>query len=89
MIPTYMVWARLGAINTFYPLWVPAWFGGGAFNIFLLRQFFLSIPNEIEDAAVLDGASHFDIFWQIMLPLVRPGLIVIGIFTFLNVWNDF
>ena len=89
MIPTYMVWARLGAINTFYPLWVPAWFGGGAFNIFLLRQFFLSIPNEIEDAAVLDGAGHFDIFWQIMLPLVRPGLIVIGIFTFLNVWNDF
>ena len=89
MIPTFIGWARLNAIDTFYPLWVPAWFGGGAFNIFLLRQFFLSIPNEIEDAAVLDGAGHFAIFWRIMLPLVRPGLIVIGIFTFLNVWNDF
>ncbi len=89
MIPTFIMWSRFGAINTFYPLWVPAWFGGGAFNIFLLRQFFLSIPNEIEDAAVLDGANHFDVFWRIMLPLVRPGLIVIGIFTFLNVWNDF
>lgn len=89
MLPTFMVWAKLGMINTYYPLWVPAWFGGGAFNIFLLRQFFLSIPNEIEDAAVLDGAGHFTIFWRIMLPLIRPGLIVVGIFTFLNVWNDF
>ncbi len=89
MLPTFLLWARLGAINTFYPLTVPIWFGGGAFNIFLLRQFFLTIPRELEDAAIIDGASHFQIFARIMTPLIKPALIVVGLFTFLNVWNDF
>jgi len=89
MLPTFLLWARLGAINTFYPLTVPIWFGGGAFNIFLLRQFFLPIPRELEDAAIIDGASHFQIFARIMTPLIKPALIVVGLFTFLNVWNDF
>jgi multiple sugar transport system permease protein len=68
---------------------VPAWFGGGAFNVFLLRQFFLTIPTEYDDAAQIDGASAWRIFWQIMLPLVKPALIVVALFTFLFVWNDF
>ncbi len=89
MLPTFLLWARLGAINTFYPLTVPIWFGGGAFNIFLLRQFFLTIPRELEDAAIIDGASYFQIFARIMTPLIKPALIVVGLFTFLNVWNDF
>ena len=89
MLPTFLLWARLGAINTFYPLTVPIWFGGGAFNIFLLRQFFLTIPRGLEDAAIIDGASHFQIFARIMTPLIKPALIVVGLFTFLNVWNDF
>lgn len=89
MLPTFLLWARLGAINTFVPLTVPVWFGGGAFNIFLLRQFFLTIPRELEDAAIIDGAGYFQIYSRIMLPLIKPALIVVGLFTFLNVWNDF
>ena len=89
MLPTFLFWARLGAVNTFWPLTVPVWFGGGAFNIFLLRQFFLTIPRELEDAAIIDGAGYFQIYSRIMLPLIKPALIVVGLFTFLNVWNDF
>lgn len=89
MLPTFLLWAKLDAINTFLPLTVPVWFGGGAFNIFLLRQFFLTIPQELEDAAIIDGAGYFQIYSRIMLPLIKPALIVVGLFTFLNVWNDF
>ena len=89
MLPTFLFWARLGAVNTFWPLTVPVWFGGGAFNIFLLRQFFITIPRELEDAAIIDGAGYFQIYSRIMLPLIKPALIVVGLFTFLNVWNDF
>jgi multiple sugar transport system permease protein len=89
MLPTFIAWAKLGGVNTFLPLTVPVWFGGGAFNVFLLRQFFLTIPREIEDAAIIDGAGYVNIFLKIMLPLVKPALIVVGLFTFLNVWNDF
>jgi multiple sugar transport system permease protein len=89
MLPTFLLWSKVGGVNTFLPLTVPVWFGGGAFNVFLLRQFFMTIPNEIEDAAVIDGAGFFDIYWRIMLPLVKPALIVVALFTFMNVWNDF
>lgn len=89
MLPTFLVWSKLGAVNTFLPLTIPAWFGGGAFNVFLLRQFFMTIPNEIEDAAVIDGAGFLDIYGRIMLPLVKPALIVVALFTFMSVWNDF
>ncbi|MBC7320187.1 carbohydrate ABC transporter permease [bacterium] len=89
MIPVFIIFARLGWINTFRPLIIPAFFGGGAFNIFLLRQFFMTIPEELSDAARIDGASEFGIYSKIMLPLIKPILIVISLFTFLGAWNDF
>jgi multiple sugar transport system permease protein len=75
-------------LGTFKPLWVPAWFGS-AFNIFLLRQFFLTIPNELSEAARIDGCSELGIFWRIILPLSRPALAVVALFAFLAIWNDF
>lgn len=88
MIPLYAVFRQLGWIGTLLPLWVPAFFGG-AFNIFLLRQFFMTIPNELSDAARIDGCSEFGIFWRVILPLARPALAVVALFQFLFVWNDF
>jgi multiple sugar transport system permease protein len=88
MIPLYAVFRELDWIGTLLPLWVPAFFGG-AFNIFLLRQFFLTIPNELSEAARIDGCSEFQIFWRIILPLARPALSVVALFHFLFVWNDF
>jgi len=89
LVPTFIGWSRLGAVNTFAPLIIPAWFGGGAFNIFLFRQFFLTLPSELEDAAKIDGAGYFRIFLQIMLPLVKPAITVVAIFAFIGIWNDF
>jgi multiple sugar transport system permease protein len=88
MVPLYGVFRSLGWIGTLMPLWVPAFFGS-AFNIFLLRQFFLTIPAELSDAARIDGCSELGIFWRVILPLARPALSVVALFTFLNVWNDF
>jgi multiple sugar transport system permease protein len=75
-------------IGTFKPLWVPAWFGS-AFNIFLLRQFFVGIPNELSEAARIDGCTEFGIFARIIIPLSRPALTVVALFTFMGIWNDF
>jgi len=75
-------------LGTFKPLWVPAWFGS-AFSIFLLRQFFMTIPDELSEAARIDGCSEFGIFWRIILPLSRPALAVVALFTFMWAWNDF
>jgi multiple sugar transport system permease protein len=75
-------------LGTFKPLWLPAFFGS-AFNIFLLRQFFLTIPDELSEAARIDGCSEAGIFVRIILPLARPALIVVALFTFMGVWNDF
>ena len=75
-------------IGTFKPLWVPAWFGS-AFNIFLLRQFFLTIPDELSEAARIDGCSELGIFTRVILPLAKPALVVVALFTFMNTWNDF
>ena len=75
-------------LGTFKPLWVPAWFGS-AFNIFLLRQFFLTIPNELSEAARIDGCSDLGIFCRIILPLSRPALAVVALFAFMGTWNDF
>jgi len=88
MIPTYFVFKHLGWIGTLRPLWVPACFGG-AFNIFLLRQFFMQIPAELSEAARLDGLGHWGIFWRIILPLSRPALAVVALFHGMYVWNDF
>jgi len=89
MVPHFVIFSRLGWIDTFLPLTVPFFFGGGAFNIFLFRQFFRSLPKELSDAARIDGASEFSIYWRIILPLSTPALITVSIFTFLFTWNDF
>lgn len=89
-IPLYIIYFKLGWIDTYNPLIIPLWFGvGQAANIFLLRQFFMGIPNSLKESARLDGANEFQIFWTIMLPLVRQMLVVVAIMTFLNCWNDF
>jgi len=88
MIPMYVVFSRIGWTNTFLPLIVPTFFGN-AFIIFLLRQFFLTIPEEMCDAARVDGASEWQIFSRIVLPLSKPVLASVVVFTFLWVWNDF
>lgn len=87
MVPTYMLFKYVGWIGTYKPLWVPAWFGA-AFNIFLLRQFFMGIPKELEEAARIDGCSTWGCFWRIILPLSRPALAVVALFHCLNIWND-
>ncbi len=89
IIPTYLLFTKLGWVNTYLPLFVPAFCGGGAFNIFLLRQFFVSIPDELLEAARIDGASEFRIYSQIILPLSKPVLFTVSIFTILFTWNDF
>lgn len=88
MIPLYVFFTKVGWIDTFYPLTIPAFFGN-ALYIFLLRQFFMTIPKELEDAARIDGCSYLRIYWQIILPLTRPALATVAIFTFMGVWNDF
>jgi len=89
VVPTYIVYSKLGWVNTYLPLIIPSWLGGGAFTIFLLRQFFISLPDEIIEAARLDGASELAIFTKIVLPISVPALITVSIFTVLFVWNDF
>jgi multiple sugar transport system permease protein len=89
MIPVYIMFSRLKWVGTFLPLIVPAWFGGGGLNIFLFRQFFRTIPMELEEAALIDGASRGRIFAQIILPLARPAIAVVAILSFLGHWNDF
>ncbi|ACB75034.1 carbohydrate ABC transporter permease [Opitutus terrae] len=88
MVPLYGVFRELGWIGTLMPLWVPAFFGS-AFNIFLMRQFFLTIPEELSEAARIDGSSEWRIFWRIILPLSKPVLAVAALFHFLYAWNDF
>jgi multiple sugar transport system permease protein len=78
----------LQMLGTFKPLWLPAWFGS-AFNIFLLRQFFMTLPKELSEAARIDGCSEWSIFWRVILPLARPALAVVALFSFMYVWNDF
>jgi multiple sugar transport system permease protein len=89
MVPLYAVFRELHWIGTFRPLWVPAWFGASAFNVFLLRQFFLTIPRDFDDAARIDGCSEFGIYRRVVLPLSRPALAVVALFHFMYCWNDF
>ncbi len=78
----------LGLSSGYIPLIVPAFLGGGAFNIFLVRQFLMTIPRDLDEAALIDGASHRQILFSILLPLVAPVLISVGLFTFILYWND-
>lgn len=89
MIPSYVMFAKIHWVDTIKPLTVPAFFGGGAFNIFLLRQFFATLPRELDEAAVIDGASHWVIFRRIVIPLSGPALATVGFFTFVGAWRDF
>lgn len=88
-IPLFVLYKKLGWLNTYYPLVVGSFFGGGAFNIFLLRQFFSTLPNELSEAAKVDGCSEMRIFLNIVLPLCKPALATIAIFSFMGSWNDF
>ncbi len=89
MIPTYFLFKELRWINTILPLTVPAFFGGGAFNIFLLRQFFWGIPKELDEAAKIEGAGHWTIYSRIVMPLSGSALATVGIFCFIYNWRDF
>jgi multiple sugar transport system permease protein len=87
-IPTFLLFKWFGLLGTYVPLILPR-FLGDAFFIFMMRQFYLGLPNELADAARVDGAGDWRIFWQIMLPLVRPALLVMAVFTFLWTWHEF
>lgn len=89
IVPQFLIWRNLHMVDTYIPLILPAFLGGGAFNIFLLRQFFLAIPNDLDEAAEIDGAGKLRIFLQIILPLSKSAMIVVALFTFLGNWNDF
>ena len=88
MVPTFILFQKLGMVGTFLPLVLPPFFGP-AFSIFLLRQFFLTINPELDEAAKVDGASEFLIYWKIILPLAKPALATVAIFSFMANWNDF
>ena len=89
MVPTFLIFKTLGWLDSFLPLTVPYWFGGTAFSIFLLRQFFLSLPYELDEAARMDGASNFWIFLRVIMPLARPAVASVVIFQVLDHWNAF
>jgi multiple sugar transport system permease protein len=88
IIPLYIIYSKLNWINTFFPLTVPSFFGG-AFYVFLLRQFFTSIPMDLSESALIDGCSHLRIWSSIIIPLAKPALATVAVFTFLATWNDF
>jgi multiple sugar transport system permease protein len=88
MVPQFILWKQIDWLDTFLPLLIPNWLGS-AYNIFLLRQFFLGIPMDYDESAIIDGASHWDIFWKIILPLAKPALAAVGVFAFVFFWNDF
>lgn len=89
LVPTFLLFRDLGWIDTYLPLVVPSWLAANSFYIFLLRQFFLGLPMEIDEAAVVDGASGFRIFWQLILPLSKPALAAVGVFSFMANYSDF
>ncbi len=88
LIPVFIIFKNINWIGTFLPLWVPAWFGS-AFYIFLMRQFMLTLPQELDEAARIDGASNFRILWQVIAPLCGPAIATVTIFSFLFHYNDF
>ncbi|MGQ9552625.1 MAG: carbohydrate ABC transporter permease [Anaerolineae bacterium] len=89
MIPMFVVFRALGWVDTFKPLIVPAYIGGSPFYIFLMRQFIMTLPHELDDAARIDGCSSFRIYWNILMPLSKPAIATVAVFTFVGYWNDF
>ena len=88
-VPLFTIYAKLNMTGTLLPLWVPIWFGGGATNIFLIRQFMRGIPKSYSEAAIIDGASSFTIYTSVVLPLVKPIIIYLAVTNFMGLWNDF
>jgi len=88
-IPQYLLFYNLKLVDTYVPLTIGAWLGGSAFMVFLLRQFILSIPRDLDEAAVIDGAGPFRILWSVLVPLMMPALTTVAILQFLADWNDF
>jgi multiple sugar transport system permease protein len=88
-IPVFLIWRDLHAIDTYWPLILPSFFGGGAFTIFLLRQFFQTIPRELDEAAHLDGANYLRIWWSILMPNAAPALATVAVFSFIANWDSF
>jgi multiple sugar transport system permease protein len=88
MIPVFILFRSLGMIDSFWPLIIPAWLAS-PFFVFMFRQFFSQIPEELVEAARIDGASHWRVYWQLMMPLSGPVIAIVSIYTFLNAWNDF
>ncbi|MBE2266868.1 MAG: carbohydrate ABC transporter permease [Anaerolinea sp.] len=88
LVPRFILFSRLGWVNSYLPLFVPA-FTGSSFLIFMVRQYMMSIPFDLDEAAYIDGASRLQVFWHIILPLSRPALVLVVVFTFVGVWNDF
>ena len=89
LIPTFLIWQHFGLVGEFDPLVLRAWTAWGPFYIFLLRQFFMTLPRELDDAAEMDGSNFFQTFVYIMLPQVKPALLAVAIFAFRGYWNDF
>src|SRR5690625_1102475 len=89
LIPQYIIFNEIGWVNTFYPLLIPGLMGAQPFFIFLLIQFIRGIPRELDEAAFMDGANKFDIYWQIILPLLKPALVSVALFCFMWTWDDF
>jgi multiple sugar transport system permease protein len=89
LIPRYILFHSMGWIDTLYPLWVPAWFGGSAFAIFLMRQFLMTLPRELDEAALIDGAGYGRILWSILVPLCKPALATLAILTMIANWDSF
>ncbi len=88
IIPIFVAWSSIGLSNSYVPLIVPAFLGGGAFNIFLVRQFLMTIPRDLDEAATIDGAGHVRILFRVLVPLIKPVLISVGLFAFITYWND-
>ena len=89
IIPQYLCFRELGMLDTLYPLIIPSWLGGGALYIFLLRQFFMTIPRDLDDAARIDGANGFQILMNILLPLAKPALATVAVISFIAHWDEF
>ena len=88
-VPLFTIYAKLNMTGTLLPLWVPIWFGGGATNIFLIRQFMRGIPKSYSEAAIIDGATSMKIYASIVMPLVKPIIIYLAVTNFIGLWNDF
>jgi multiple sugar transport system permease protein len=89
LIPVFLIWRNLRLIDTYDPLVLAAWFGGGAWAVFMLRQFLLSVPTDLEEAATVDGANTFQVYYMVILPLVKPALLALAVLMFQGNWNNF